>query len=189
MIPTLIFSAWSYHIGVKREFAEVEDRHLLIARNLSFALERYQQDVVAAFESVSATLTQGASTDAMKRLLQQLNMLCILNIDKTTGEVWQQMTTFGHPPVEEVDPAVFSALSKFAVPSQTVFSNVMENHEGENVLYVIRDFGTHYAIGEVSTRYFVRLGESISFGVQGHAAIVDQFGNVLAHPREDWIAS
>jgi len=189
LIPTLIFSAWSYHIGVKREFTEVEDRHLLIAQNLSFALERYQQDVVAAFESVSATLTQGASTDAMKRLLRQLNMLCILNVDKKTGEVRQQMATFGHAPVEVIDPALMSAVSNFATPSRTVFSNVMENKTGENVLYLIRDFGTHYAIGEISTRYFVRLGKSISFGIRGHAAIVDQFGNVLAHPREDWIAS
>ena len=41
----------------------------------------------------------------------------------------------------------------------------------------------------MSTEYFVTLGESISFGLKGHAAIVDHEGNVLAHPLPSWIAA
>lgn len=68
------------------------------------------------------------------------------------------------------------------------FSEVLEGPGGVPVIYVIRRVGGLIAIGALNTGYFVSLGKAISFGVRGHAAIVDHKGNVLAHPLDDWIA-
>ena len=38
----------------------------------------------------------------------------------------------------------------------------------------------------MDTGYFSELGKSVSFGVKGHAVIVDQTGKVLAHPLTSW---
>jgi predicted signal transduction protein with EAL and GGDEF domain len=54
---------------------------------------------------------------------------------------------------------------------------------------MVRRRGDNIAIGALATDYFVRLGKAISFGVKGHAAIVDHKGNVLAHPLDSWIAA
>ena len=43
------------------------------------------------------------------------------------------------------------------------------------------------AIGAINTRYFTKLGSAVAFGKKGHAAIVDQKGNVLAHPKASWV--
>ena len=68
-----------------------------------------------------------------------------------------------------------------------MFSDVMRSMHDGNVILAVRKYGNKTAIGIISTRYFVELGKSISFGSKGHAAIVDASGNVLAHPLDSWI--
>ncbi|MEE8434009.1 MAG: GAF domain-containing protein, partial [bacterium] len=41
-------------------------------------------------------------------------------------------------------------------------------------------------IGAITTDYFVAVQQAITFGDQGHAAIVDRKGRVLAHPNPAW---
>ena len=50
MVPSAIFGWMSFTQGLNREFAEVEDRHLLLAQNVGAALERYHTDLVGTFE-------------------------------------------------------------------------------------------------------------------------------------------
>jgi diguanylate cyclase (GGDEF)-like protein len=189
LVPSLIFCAWSYRDGVDREFAEVKDRHLLIARNLGFALERYHQDAVAAFESVSASLSSGTEMPGMTRLLRRLDMLCVLNVDSRDGRILEKLEVDPSGEKTNLPAGLLSDLKSIAVPDRTSFTGVRAGPDGRNVIFMVRDHGSHLAVGQISTRYFVSLGRSIAFGIKGHAAIVDQFGNVLAHPLADWIAS
>ena len=46
--------------------------------------------------------------------------------------------------------------------------------------------GDLIAFGAIDTSYFVELGEQISFGQSGHAAIVDHTGRALYHPIVEW---
>ena len=45
-----------------------------------------------------------------------------------------------------------------------------------------------HLVGLVSTTYIQEVQRSISFGENGHAAIVDQQGKIIAHPMDDWVA-
>ncbi|NVK33235.1 MAG: EAL domain-containing protein [Rhodobacteraceae bacterium] len=189
LIPSLVFGAWSYHDGVKREFASIKDRHLLIAQNLGFALERYHKDIVAAFEAIGESLAAGDAMPHMQRLFSQLNMNFVVNIDKNTGAILQTLA-FG----ETVAPTDLSGeelqhMMSHASTEKTYLSGVVADTNGKNRIYLIRDFGSFVSLGSISTDYFIALGRSISFGIKGHAAIVDQFGSVLAHPLKDWIAA
>ena len=65
----------------------------------------------------------------------------------------------------------------------------MAGPDGQPMIYLLRRWGDKIAIGALTTDYFVRLGKAISFGVKGHAAIVDHKGNVLAHPLDSWVAA
>lgn len=189
LVPSLIFSAWSYRDGVDREFADVKDLHLLIARNLGFALERYHQDVVAAFESVSASLSSGTEMPGMIRLLRRLDMLCVLNVDSRNGRILERLEVDPSGEKSRLPDGLFSDLKSIAVPDRTTFTSVRADADGRNVIFMVRDHGSYLSVGQISTSYFVSLGRSIAFGIKGHAAIVDQSGNVLAHPLADWIAS
>ncbi|WP_346909520.1 EAL domain-containing protein [uncultured Roseibium sp.] len=189
LVPSLIFCAWSYRDGVDREFADVKDRHLLIARNLGFALERYHQDVVAAFESVSSSLSSGTEMPGMTRLLRRLDMLCILNVDSRDGRILEKLEVDPSGEKSNLPEGLFSDLKSIALLDRTTFTGVRADAADRNVIFMVRDHGSYLSVGQISTRYFVSLGQSIAFGIKGHAAIVDQFGSVLAHPLADWIAS
>lgn len=189
LVPSLVFCAWSYRDGVNREFAEVKDRHLLIARNLGFALERYHQDAVAAFESVSASLSSGTEMPGMTRLLRRLDMLCVLNVDSTNGEILEKLEVDPSGKQSRLPADLLSDLKSIVVRGRTTFTGVRADAKGRNVIFMVRDHGSYLSIGQISTSYFVSLGRSIAFGIKGHAAIVDQSGNVLAHPLADWVAN
>ncbi|WP_346895288.1 EAL domain-containing protein [uncultured Roseibium sp.] len=189
LVPSLIFCAWSYHDGVDQEFADVKDRHLLIARNLGFALERYHQDVVAAFESVSSSLSSGTEMPGMTRLLRRLDMLCVLNVDSRDGRILEKLEVDPGGEKSNLPAGLFSDLKSIAVTDRTTFTGVRADRDGRNVIFMVRDHGSYLSVGQISTSYFVSLGRSIAFGIKGHAAIVDQSGNVLAHPKADWVTS
>ena len=53
-------------------------------------------------------------------------------------------------------------------------------------MYIAYRIGDLLAVGVITTDYFVELGQTITFGRHGHAAIVDHTGRVLAHPLSDW---
>ena len=58
------------------------------------------------------------------------------------------------------------------------------------MIYVIKQLaGNDYLVGELGTEYIRKVQKAITFGERGHAAIVDQYGRVLAHPVEQWRTS
>lgn len=189
VVPSLVFGLWSYQDGVKREFSTIKDRHLLIAQNLGFALERYYQDTIASFEAVTENLASGTRLPRMERLLSQLNMMSVMNVEKDTGTVRQAIHVDPSMATARVSKKELQRFLSMASKEGTTMSGVTGLPSGRNVMYLVRDLGEFLSIGSINTDYFVALGKSISFGVKGHAAIVDQNGNVLAHPLPEWIAS
>ncbi|MEM7302449.1 MAG: EAL domain-containing protein [Pseudomonadota bacterium] len=187
LIPTAIFGWLSYAQSVDREFADVKDRHLIIAQNLGRALERYHTDLVGTFESISLSLIGGQQTPNIERLMSGINMLCVLIVNPMTGEVVARAELEGTEPSAKLPPSILAAAKKIAETSRTNFSEVMGSRHGGNIMLGVRRYGDKLAIAVVTTKYFVNLGKSISFGKKGHAAIVDSAGNVLAHPLPSWI--
>lgn len=188
-LPLTVFWAWPHSQLLENEFDDVRDRHLLLARNLGAALERYHQDVLTAFNLIANNVIKGKDIEQPQDLLLNLGFRHICIADEATGAVVSEISPIALPcPAVVPDPRLY-LFARLAREDKAAFSEVLEGPDGAPVMYVIRRVGELLAIGALNTDYFVRLGKAISFGVRGHAAIVDHRGNVLAHPLDDWIAA
>lgn len=188
-VPLTVFWAWPHSQVLQNEFDDVRDRHLLLARNLGAALERYHQDVTTAFNLVATNVINQREIDRAQDLLLNLSFRHICVAQETTGAVISEISPIALPCPGVVPDKRMYLFARLAREDRATFSEVLKGPEGDPVMYVVRRFGDLVAIGALNTDYFVRLGKAISFGVLGHAAIVDHKGNVLAHPLDDWIAA
>ncbi len=188
-VPLTIFWTWPHSQVLQNEFDDVRDRHLLLARNLGAALERYHQDVVTAFNLIANNVIKDRTIEQPQDLLLNLSFRHICIAEEATGVVVAEVSPVALPCPEMVPDKRMYLFARMAREDKATFSEVLEGPGGVPVMYVIRRVGQLIAIGALNTDYFVRLGKAISFGVLGHAAIVDHKGNVLAHPLDDWIAA
>nr|WP_306266818.1 EAL domain-containing protein [Pararhizobium sp. IMCC3301] len=189
ILPTAIFGRWSYNHAVNREFAEVKDRHLLLAQNLGFALKRYHTDLVGTFNSISSALLADTTTRDLKPLMSALNIISVFVVDEPSGKLIARTDGTVEASVTPMAQDIQTIARTIAKSGDVVFSNVLEMERHGNVLLGVRRYGDSLAIALVNTKYFIELGKQISFGKNGHAAIVDKAGNVLAHPLPEWVAS
>ena len=188
-VPLTVFWAWPHSEVLQSEFDDVRDRHLLLARNLGAALERYHQDVVTAFNLISSNVIKEREIEQPQDLLLNLSFRHICIAEEATGIVTAEVSPVALPCPSVVPDQRMYLFARLAREDRATFSEVLEGPEGSPVMYVLRRVGKLIAIGALNTDYFVSLGKAISFGVLGHAAIVDHKGNVLAHPLDDWIAA
>lgn len=189
LAPTTIFGWWSYHQSLKREFSEVTDRHLLLAQNLGAALKRYNTDLVATFEAISAELMAGETHSSFGALMTTLKITCVVIVDEASGSIVARSDAIPIIGNGALPAKLLQAARENAQPGKTSFSQVLQGGVHGNILLGVRHHGDQLAIALVNTQYFIDLGKQIAFGKRGHAAIVDKAGNVLAHPLTDWVAS
>lgn len=189
IFPTAIFGVWSYNHAVKREFAEVKDRHLLLAQNLSAALTRYHIDLAGTLKTISSALKSHQMTPNLRPLMSELNIVSVFLVDMQSGRVVAQSDSKNGSSVERLAPEFLALAKSIAQTDRTSFSPVLGTDTHGNVLLGVHRQAGNLAIALVSTQYFMELGEQITFGKNGHAAIVDSMGNVLFHPIPAWMDS
>jgi PAS domain S-box-containing protein len=188
-VPIALFWFWPLSHAMQNERNEVRERHLLLAQNIGVALQRYHRDVVSAFEFfASQTLGFGQSVEA-GRVLKNLKIRQICRIDPNTGKVIFGFTSNPTKCPDRFSTKKLTIFKSIAVEGQTVLTGVMPNPEGNPTIYLVRQSKGQLEVGSLNTNYFVELGKTIAFGKKGHAAIVDQFGKVLAHPLPKWVAA
>jgi len=176
-------------IMYKKEVANVQNQHLLIAKNLGTALRRYHTDLTASFKIVSYNMVAGRKLKQLDQFIGNLNFKHFCVADIQTGKIVGQA---GHKttPCPEKVPAkrfsTFKALAKFDKP---IFTPVMAGPNDQSLIYILQKFDNKLIIAAINTDYFIMTGKAISFGKKGHAAIVDQKGNLLAHPKPAWVAA
>ena len=184
--PLLFFWVWPHSAALKNETAEVEERHLLLARNLGAALSRYYSDAVSAFRFITLELSAGRAAPFSRDLLENLNFRHVCIADAWTGRVLVSYETAPLACPEVVPEERFAAFLSMAVPGKVIVSPVMPGPDGKPTLYMLGTDGEVLQIAALETDYFRELGRRISFGRRGHAAIVDHTGRVLAHPLASW---
>jgi len=188
-VPLSVFWAWPHSQALQSEFDDARDSHLLLARNLSTALRHYHQDVLTAFNLIARNLIKQRQIDQPQDLLLNLSFRHICIAEEVTGKVVEEVSPVALPCPDKVPEKRLHLFAKMARENQVTFSDVLNGPDGDPVIYLVRRIGPLLAIGALNTDHFIKLGRAISFGGRGHAAILDQKGNVLAHPRDDWIAT
>ena len=81
LVPLAGLTWLTYERTLAREFSEVEDRHLLLAENLSSALSRYERDIRTTVKTISSALVQSRKTDNSHELLATLGIKNVSVID------------------------------------------------------------------------------------------------------------
>jgi len=153
------------------------------------ALQRYQTDVKSGFEIVSKNLVAGNNIKNVNNFITSLNFRNFCIADIQSGQVVAQAAPKEISCPEQVSARRMTFFKTLANDAEPVFSPVLAGPENQPLIYVLQKFGNKLAIGAVSTNYIVELAKTVSFGQNGHAAIVDQDGNILAHPDPKWVAT
>jgi hypothetical protein len=190
VLPVLALSGWIVLHAQEREAQIVKDTHLLLARNLGGALQRYARDVKSSFKlaAEAALLGDPAARRSVLNLMNDLNYVHLCVADFETGVINAGLFPKEFPCPAKVPGPRFETFKSLVEGEEPIFSPVMPNPRGEPTIYVLMRRMGQLVIGAISTQYFVERGSAIAFGKLGHAAIVDQTGTVLAHPRPDWLA-
>lgn len=188
-IPVGLLAAWQQQSAFEKELAEVSERHLLIAQNLSHALDRYSEDVESVFRlAVSEMQTARADGAAVASLLAEMGFRHACIVD-SAGRIAASLdgTAMGEPINRQVGD--MSALRRLAESAgiDPTYSGVQLDLDGRPTLHIVQQLSEgRLAIGTLGTSYVVDVQQRIAFGQRGHSAIVDQFGRVIAHPNKTW---
>lgn len=189
VLPVVAFGIWIFTDALTREINSVVDKHLVIARNVGEALERYSVDLRNGFDFVATMPLHHSESPAALNFLTSLNFVHFCFADVETGTVVASIEADQLPCPDRIPAERFATFLNLANDDQVVFSPVMKNPLGQPVFYLLRIYGDRLVVGAVRTTYIVEQGKTVSFGQKGHAAIVDQTGHVIAHPLPEWEAS
>ena len=194
VLPVGILALWQHQKALSNEFSVVENQHKVIAKNLSIALERYAIDLDSAFRLTTENLRHSHEFEGLEKHLGDLFFHHVCSIDPN-GNIQHLQCALACPQGERFSDAVLvalqSTLQQAALkPGEVAFSPITMNPGGRPAIYLVRKMAADtFAIGEVAPDYFLELQQGVAFGVKGHAAIVDQIGQVIAHPRKEWMES
>lgn len=188
--PLLAYWYWSYTTALDSQYEEVRERHLLIARNLGAALQRYHRDLVSTFGALADGYAADRDIEVFKPLLTDLNFRHVCVYSQDGGQL--DAAPYGSAAFceDQISTDLLSQARLVAGTSRRVALTGVKilSPGAEPMICLILAVDGKLVLGIVSTNYFREVSSKISFGAQGHAAIVDQTGRILAHPLPEWVA-
>jgi len=191
-MPVLTLGQWVISHTEKTEYHNVEEKHLLVAKNMTLALSRYADDLVATLMAVSNLSSSRVDRPIHELMLSQhIERLWIFDPNKqpTYTEVCQDMMPEALNEIQ-LTKSQKESIEKHTQIHETLFLPAQFNSQGKAtvlVIYPSKKTRTLW-VAEISMIYLQKIQNKIKFGKQGHAAIVDSKGNVLAHPKPEWVS-
>ena len=183
LVPMGGFTWFTYKHMVERELDAVEDRHLLLAQNVSTALARYEEDVRTTVDAVATALRKRAEANPFEALMGALGIECVVSLDAVTYRAVSRAphaAACGHA-------ALWVKLARQVPERGYAFTTVLARPGRSNAMHLIGRSGPHIAVATVSTDYIRELAGRIAFGERGRAAVFDRQGRVLSHPMAGWV--
>ena len=181
-VPMFYIVEYQERQAFSRELQKVQESHLVIARNMAAAFEKYAADLVSVFDYIALGGKDSVSPEAAAKLLEAFNYRYIVALSADDRQQWH----LGPISPTHLNAATISHLRHLAKEEQATISG-LRLVEGEPVMFVVRkdSVGNLFA-GAVETTYLKSLQRQIAFGERGHAMVVDRGGRVIAHPKTDW---
>jgi signal transduction histidine kinase len=187
LIPVAFLGIWPRSKALQIEEERVSDQHLLLARHLKHALERYHRDAVSVFNLLVSNVLDGNTLEGANGLMDNLNFrhICVANF--ADGRMIHSLGPKALPCPPAIPKKRLMVFKSVAKEGETTLTGVLPDTHGNPAVYLVQQRGNLVAVGTIRTDYLRKLGKSVAFGKRGHAAIVDQQGHVIAHPLEDWV--
>lgn len=185
LVFALVIQFWNYRNFMNTEIDRAQEKHLVIAQNVSLSLSRYVTDVARVFVHSAieiSNINSRASRDIHLSLLISLNVESMVLLPDFRAD---------SPPVNRLG-------KNLPLPEQVVLDDL---RAGSNAMlggvqisglqrigdekYFILGYelpDQRLAIGYMKTDYIKAVQRAIAFGEFGHSAIFDQDGRAIAHP-------
>lgn len=187
LIPMILFWVWPYSKALESELEDVKERHLVIAKNLAGAFERYYLDVTGLFTIVDSQLSL-KENKKFAQIFSNYGFQSVMIISKN-GDVNRCIYQASNMCQSKISKDILDLSLSTLVKDEVRISTVTEDKDSGPILLVVKEDKEGLVLAYLSTDYIVNMGRRVAFGKKGHAAVVDQAGNVLAHPLDSWIAS
>ena len=187
--PLVVLYKWMERSAILKEIAYVDENHLIIAKNLAAAIERYSNDVALVFELASKSLQADENLDLRETLgAFDLRFVALVNPSNVVEKI---VRGTHYTSTQSFLPEQLTRLRALVAidPSETHFSG-LQNFDEKPHFFLVRSLPEEMlAIAVLTPRYLVELQKSIIFGERGHSMMVDQNGLVIAHPNSEWQAN
>ncbi len=188
IVPVLMLGWWVIDSARSNEYMAVKEKHLLVAKNITLALSRYSHDVKSVLE-LAASTTFDANNKPLNDLLYSQNITSIRVFDKKAYQK-HSLNTENGTEVLLLTAAQLDAVNNVSKTQKTIFLPVQLSGNNKPCILVVTPLlvGDGYLVAELKPKYISQLQNKIKFGKLGHAAIVDQLGNIIAHPNQNWVS-
>lgn len=184
VIPATLIGIKNEQMSEGQELETVRQKHLLFARNIARQLEQYSSHAQETLKAVAREYRE-------KNSLEAFNFPSFIGFQAisvyTRGRGWQLAWGRDYYLPDLNMGEIRHLMAGASVNAQPRFSNVTQSPSGQSVIYLVYPLGPNQWISaSMDIRYFIQIQQSISFGKLGHAVIVDQSGNLIAHPNQLW---
>lgn len=182
-VTLAVTQVWNYRTLYQTELAMAEEKHLVIAKNLSHGLNQYVEGVAEVFKSEVDRLDAAQPDPQSITLLAAFDILCVMLFDSTnapTGTILMPgQAPMTKPQAEDID----KLRAAHAHSGRDVYFSGIRTVDGRKVFQVAMERGDGlFAIGVLDAAHVNAVQDSIVFGELGHSAIFDQDGLVIGHP-------
>ena len=127
LIPVAFLGVWPQSKALQNEVDRVSDQHLLLARHLKLAMERFHRDAVAAFNLLVDAAIENQPIKNADRLMENLNFSHICVARLADGEVLSSVGPANMPCPDAIPEARLALFKSLAEEGRIVFSGVLAN--------------------------------------------------------------
>jgi hypothetical protein len=171
---------------LQQEIASVDENHLIIARNLEAAIDRYTNDVASVLVLVSSDLN-GFKDQETKDILDDFDIQTVA-LFNSEGSLENEVSGSGNISAKKISSQLLYDLREISEksPNEVVFSGVRQFNRTPHLFAVLLLNNDTTIIAILAPTYLIKMQRSIKFGKLGHSMMVDQFGKIIAHPNVSW---
>lgn len=176
VVSTVLVQWQNYQTALTNELQRVEQKHLLVAQNLSFALDRYLTDLTSLSEHLWMMDNSHMPKD---NLIDDFNILAIGQF-KNSQFIINDQAKLSNEQLKGSE----SFLKLLNNTDDSVDVSGLLTIDNVQLFALSKRQGSAVHFTLLPLDYIRRIQDSIQFGIRGHSAIVDQAGTVLAHPNK-----
>jgi len=181
-VPVWLAWALPQSAVIEMETTRAGEIHKSYTNLVTMALKRYHEDIEAGFTTLADDLQDAMPERDRTVLLDALHFVHVCEYDVRTGTLAGAVSRAGQPCPTGITSERLVRIRSLAVMERLRYSGVMPDETGQPVVLILRRRGATIVVGSLGTGYFRELTQTIEFGKDGHAVILDHTGRVLSHP-------
>lgn len=204
LVPVTILGIKIYNASWENALREVKEKHQLLAENLSAPISIYVNSHLTSLTLAAdqiGEITETKNVDVLidsilsKHLQYADGFSSILLLSNKT-EVLNFISDDNDPDIAKTKIfGVHDFINKALIRNEPAVSSVIVNpFTRQPAIYIATPIITNNnllkrkaLVAELKILPIEKLRQGIRFGLHGHSAIVDNVGNVIAHPNPDWM--